>query len=306
MNENRFARLPDRFRQNIFDLYAEKGARWLEDLPGLIEKIALSWSLEVAEPFPNLSYNFVAPCRCADGTKAVLKIGYKEKDSIVLSEAKCLEIFDGRGAVKLLKVDENICALLLERLLPGEDLTGLCKTDDEQATAIAIGVMKKIRRAQPYANGFPDLKSWTSGLGKAEQTVFSHRHLKKAQKCFNELTGSSKQRLLHGDLHHQNILSAERESFLAIDPKGIIGDTGFEIAVFLNNPRTWILTHPNRREILEKRVAAFAEHFEIEPKELRQWAYAEAVLSAWWTLEDNGADWEKWLATAEMWEEIGI
>jgi streptomycin 6-kinase len=72
----------------------------------------------------------------------------------------------------------------------------------------------------------------------------------------------------------------------------------------LNNPRSFVLTHPNRREILAKRVRHFADAFEIAPVELCKWAYAEAVLSAYWTFEDSGADWEKWLACADVWKEI--
>jgi streptomycin 6-kinase len=301
MNDELFAGLPERFRQNILDLHGAKGGEWLEDLPVLVAEIAVDWSLVVEEFFPNLSYHFVAPCLCADGTKAVLKVGFDEPDSIVFSEARVLELLQGNGAVKLLRFDKNRCALLLERLTPGEDLTALCRKNDEQATAIAIDVMKKISRISVKTNEFPELKQWTASFRNAENTDFSQSHFQKAQRIFDELTGASEARLLHGDLHHQNILSAEREPYLVIDPKGIIGDTGFEIAVFLNNPRSWILTNPKRREILDKRIRQFASDFEIEPLELRKWAYAEAVLSAWWTFEDNGAGWEKWLACADVW-----
>ncbi|HEX8196105.1 MAG TPA: aminoglycoside phosphotransferase family protein [Pyrinomonadaceae bacterium] len=306
MNDNFFDRLPERFRQNILGMHGAKGAEWLEDLPVLVAEIAENWSLVVEEFFPNLSYHFVAPCVCSDGTKAVLKVGFNEPDSIVFSEAKMLELLQGNGAVKLLKFDKKRCALLLERLMPGEDLTALSRKNDEQATAIAIDVMRKMSLAQFKANDFPDLKKWTASFRQAENTDFSQRHFQKAQRIFDELTGASEARLLHGDLHHQNILSAEREPYLAIDPKGIIGDIGFEIAVFLNNPRSWILTNPKRGEILEKRIRQFASGFEIPPLELRKWAYAEAVLSAWWTFEDNGTGWEKWLVCADVWEADGL
>lgn len=304
MTDKDFAQLPERFRQNIIDSHSERGERWLKDLPRLIAEIAQNWSLAVEKPFPNLSYHFVAPCVCEDGAAAVLKVGFNEPDSIVFGEAKMLELLNGNGAVRLLQFDENNCALLLERLMPGEDLTGLCKINDERATLIAIDVMKKIRRVSFENNDFPSLEKWTSSFRQAENTGFSQRHFENGQKFFDELINSSEKRLLHGDLHHQNILSAEREAFLAIDPKGIIGDIGFEISTFLNNPRSWVLKHPNRREILKKRVEMFARSFEIEPNNLRKWAYAEAVLSAWWTFEDNGAGWEKWLACADVWEEI--
>lgn len=305
MTDKNFAQLPERFRQNIIDLHSERGERWLKDLPRLIAEIAQNWSLAVEKPFPNLSYHFVAPCVYEDGAKAVLKIGFNEPDSIAFGEAKMLELLNGNAAVRLLKFDKNNCALLLERLMPGEDLTGLCKINDERATLIGIEVMKKIGRVSFENNDFPSLEKWTKSFRQAENTEFSQRHFENGQKFFDDLINSSEKRLLHGDLHHQNILSAEREPYLAIDPKGIIGDIGFEISTFLNNPRSWVLKHPNRREILKKRIEMFARSFEIEPNDLRKWAYAEAVLSAWWTFEDNGAGWEKWLVCADVWEEMG-
>jgi len=304
MEKKRFAHLPENFKRNIFGSHQKKGKRWLANLPDLIAEMSEKWLLTVDEPFPDLSYNFVTPCVCADGTNAVLKIGYNEKDSVIFSEAKLLTALDGNGAVKLLRFDENRCALLLERLLPGENLIELAKTDDQQATANAICVMKKICRPPPENVEFPTLEKWVDSFLRAEKTNFNFACVKKSRKIFDRLIGSSEQSLLHGDLHHQNILSARRDSFLAIDPKGIIGDIGFEISVFLNNPRGWLLTNPNRRKIAQRRIEQFAEAFAIETPDLRDWAYAEAILSAWWTIEDGGTDAEKWLICAEIWDGI--
>lgn len=304
MNRPDSAKLPTRFTRNITDLHGESGVRWLARLSDLVEEIAGEWLLEVESPYPNLSYNYVAPCVFrADPTKAVLKIGFAEENSILFSEAKVLEFLGGSGAVKLLKFDKKYCALLLERVSPGENLTELCRKNDEQATAAAIELMKSFWREPPNDNDFPSLENWIQGLNQAEKTIFPQQFIIEARRNFDELSSDSKQSfLLHGDLHHENILSATRAPHLAIDPKGIVGDIGYDIAVFLNNPRGWILNHPNRKEILENRIAKFVDAFEIEPRNLRRWAYAEAVLSAWWTFEDNGADWEKWLACAEIWE----
>lgn len=305
MNRNFSSELPENFRRNSVGLHAAKGERWLDNLPDLIAEIADKWSLEMENHFEDLSFHYVAPCTCADGTKAVLKLGYAEENSILYSEAKILKFLSGNGAVKLLKFDERFCALLLERLLPGENLIELCKQNDEQATATAIGVLKNFRQPSLPNSGFPTLQEWIKSLLSAHNTLFPQTFIRKAQHYFSELIAASKQDfLLHGDLHHGNILSAQRESYLAIDPKGIVGDIGFEISVFLNNPRSWVLNHPRREKILKTRLEMFSQSFEIEPQNLRKWAYAEAVLSAWWTFEDNGKDYEKWLASAQMWDSL--
>ena len=302
MEKKRGFYLPETFKRNICDLHAEKGERWLSGLPELTAKIAEEWRLFVGEPFPNLSYHYVAPCVCDDGSEAVLKIGFAEKDSIVLSEAKFLNLLNGNGAVKLFRFDEIRCALLLERLMPGKNLVELAKTDDEQATAHAIRVMKKIRCQPPEKIQFPTLENWVASFCRAEKTTFDFTRVKKAQRIFERLIGSSEQQLIHGDLHHQNILSAGREAFMAIDPKGIVGDIGYDLSVFMINHANWLKPAPDLQGKLSGAIRQFSEAFEIEPQNIRKWIFAHSVLSAWWTFEENCENWERELAFAEIWE----
>ncbi|HEX8637555.1 MAG TPA: aminoglycoside phosphotransferase family protein, partial [Pyrinomonadaceae bacterium] len=206
-----FSRLPENFKQNISGLHGAKGESWLRNLPDSVAEISEKWSITVEDFFPNLSYNYVAPCVCADGTEAVLKIGVPEDDSIVKCEASYLKLLGGNGAVKLLEIDEEHCVLLLEKLIPGESLKGICQIDDERATQIAVHLLRRIRREVPAANKFPTLESWAKGFQKAERINFAPDAVKKAQEYFAELNGaSSRHSLLHGDFHHQNILSAKR------------------------------------------------------------------------------------------------
>lgn len=300
--------LSDRFVQNVLGLNSENGAAWLADLPVLIAEIGESWSLIIEKPFPDLSYNFVAPCVCANnGTKAVLKIGYNAKDSAFFGEARFLTLAGGKGAVTLLQVDEKRRALLLERLIPGANLAELCQRDDARATAIAIEIMRKICREPPPNHDFPLLADWLDGLDKASQVKFAPRLVDKARRYFGELSKNSERNsLLHGDLHHENILSAERESFLAIDPKGVVGDIGYEIAVFMNNHRRLLRSQRDLPQILARRIEQFSQSFEIEPRKLREWAFIQAVLSAWWVFEDTKMISAKWIGYAEIWEEIGV
>ncbi len=300
--------LPKRFTQHALDVCGRKGKDWLKDLPQIIEELSANWSLKVEQSFPNLSYNYVAPCVCADGSRAVLKIGLPEEDdSVITGEANFLKFLDGNGAVKLLRFEATSRALLLERLIPGNNLAELCQKDDEQATAIAVEIMRKICRHPPSNHDFPLLENWMNGLKTASQVKFAPRLVAKAESYFKELSENSKQHLLlHGDLHHENILFAERQSFLAIDPKGVIGDIGYEIAVFMNNQRRLMWSRQDLRQILARRIEQFSQSFAIEPFKLRKWAFVQAVLSAWWVFEDTKTNSAKWTDYAEIWEEIGI
>ena len=303
MSENFSENLPPQFSKNVLGTCGERGERWLNDLPVTIGEIAARWSLAVEKPFPNLSYNYVAACVRADGSHAVLKIGLPEEKPEIFNEANFLQICNGEGAVKLLDFDRKNRAMLLERLSPGKHLKEIFCGNETQAVKIAIDVMKKLRRKPIADSEFRRLEDWFKGFDRAENTNFPKEYVRKAQGFFDELN-SRQNYLIHGDLHHENILSATREPFLAIDPKGIIGDIGYEISVFLNNHRWWLESEPNLQEKLDDAVRQFSEAFAIEPQDLRKWAFAQMVLSAWWTFEDGRSDWEKWLACAEIWDGI--
>jgi len=307
MNENFIAALPRKFTRNTLDLCGESGKQWLNDLPGVIKEIENEWSLNAEKPFRNLSYNYVAPCVRADGGEAVLKIALPLNNPEIFNEAKFLHMADGSGAVKLLKSDESRRAILLEKLSPGKNLKEVCRLDEAKAVEIAITIMRRLLKKPPPDSAFRKVDEWFNNFfEKAGGTNFPPECQNKARGFYEQLSSNATDKfLIHGDLHHENILSAGREAFLAIDPKGIVGDIGYEIAVFLNNHLWWLASEKNLREKLNATVRRFSEAFEIEPPDLRKWAYAQIVLSAWWTFDENGENWGRELALAEIWEYDG-
>lgn len=296
--------MPGTLTAVISSSYAEKGRQWLITLPGLIGKIAEEWQLSVREPYPNLSYHYVAPCVLADGSEAVLKIGFPEENREMLNEVEALKHIDGRGMIKLLRFDPVRRAMLLEKLSPGEHLRTLFAGNETAVISIAIDLMRKIWRDPPPENHFPRLEDWfDKGFAKARKTSFPSEYIQKAGRIFEELNSSTGRRvLLHGDLHHWNILSAQREPYLVIDPKGITGNFGYEMSTFLINHRRWLESDPGVKEKLDAAIDEFAEAFEMTPVAVRKWTYAQSVLSAWWTFEENSDNWKTDLELAEIWE----
>lgn len=302
MSENFIARLPERFTRNALDLCGESGENWLKELPRIIEELEAKWSVRAEKPFENLSYNYVAPCVCENG-EAVLKIALPLNNPEIYNEAKFLQTADGKGAVKLLETDISRRAILLERLSPGANLKEVCREDEAEAVTIAIQVMRKILKQPPENSVFLRLEDWFKGFEKAANTKFPGEYIFKARDFYEELSNDPKSKfLIHGDLHHENILSAGREPFLAIDPKGIVGDIGYEIGVFLNNHLWWLASEPDLKEKLSEAVRQFSEAFEIEPRDLIEWAFAQIVLSAWWAFEENGDNWKMDLELTEIWD----
>jgi streptomycin 6-kinase len=107
---------------------------------------------------------------------------------------------------------------------------------------------------------------------------------------------------LHGDFHPANIVSAQRSPYLAIDPKGIVGPIGYDIAVFLNNYHWWQETRTDIRQRLDDAVRQFAEAFGIDALHLRQWAFAQMILSAWWTFDEMPEIYNNDAAKADIWD----
>ncbi len=297
--------VPARLVRTALALRGPAGEEWAQRLPSLVAACARRWSLQVEPPFPDLSYNFAAPARRADGTNLVLKICFPDREFI--TEADALRLFAGRVAVQLLEVDLDVGAMLLERIEPG---TSLVTLDDEAATSAAASVMRRLWRPVPAGHRFPTVADWAAGFSRL-RTRFDGgtgplpaRLVEKAERLFGELLVSSATPvLLHGDRHHGNVLAARREPWLAIDPKGIIGEPAFDTAALLHNPAN-LLAAPHPSRILARRVDQLAEQLGFDRTRIRGWGLAQAVLAAYWSLEDAGRVWEQPLLCAQYLAEM--
>jgi streptomycin 6-kinase len=298
--------IPQNFSDRIIALGGDTGKKWLGNLPDLIADCEKRWSISVDRCFDDLSYNFIAPAACADGTNAVLKLGMLT-DELVF-EIQALKHFRN-GAVELLESDSSIGALLLQRLAPGTLLSSL--EDDDEATRIAAGVMERIWRPGMIKFPFPTVADWASGLERLRNHFeggtgpLPQEMVENAESLFDELIYSSEEMvLLHGDLHHYNILLDDESGWLAIDPKGLLGEREFEIAQFLYNPIPHFLSMPNPKKITEQRIDIFVEMLSLNRERVLGWGFAKAVLSAWWSIEDNCGSWEYDIECAKILEEL--
>jgi streptomycin 6-kinase len=293
-----------RFVQTIRSIHGAAGAAWLQALPQLLRAVEGSWALELLEPFPDLGHHYVAPAWREDGSEVVLKVG--PPDPRLAREAAALALIAGRGAVRLLEADLPRGVLILERLRPG---TGLAAVDDDaRATEVAVGLMRRLHRpvtgaAPPFrtmADRAADLNQlrerFDGGTGPLPESL-----VERAEGLFADLLASAGAAvLLHGDLHHGNILRAEREPWLAIDPQGVVGEPAAEVGPFLCNPMPDLLGWPRLGDVLARRVGLLAAGLGVDEDRVLGWAIAHAVLSAWWEVEDGLDGWDHWLAAAEV------
>jgi streptomycin 6-kinase len=296
--------LPKKFVENTLSLCGERGEKWLDDLPDTISEVAAKWSVEAGGPFRNLSYNYVANATLADGKSVVLKIGLPLTDVEIFGEAKYLAAVDGEGAVKLLEFDRDRQAILLERVAPGANLRSVFKKNQSQAVTTAIRVLKRILRPVPDdVSDLVSLDDWFDGLRRAAGTGFPQDFAERALELYEEISKDKPNIfLLHGDLHHDNILSATREKFLVIDPKGMVGHIGYDIGVFLNNHHDWLEWNTRLDGKLDKAINDFADAFGLTKGNIRKWAFCQMVLTWWWLYDEMPGTFGEELGLSDVWK----
>jgi streptomycin 6-kinase len=294
--------LPEHFKQTIVDLYETRGEAWLHALPDLIADVQTRWSIRVLPHFVPLSYNFVAPVVCADGTGAVLKLGVPNRE--LKTECEALRLYQGEGMVQLYAADVERGALLLEHIQPGHMLSEL--KDDEQATTIISSIMSRLWRTLPPAHPFPHVTDWGQSLERLRPTFdggtgpFPGALVDFAEETYAEMRRApSELVLLHGDLHHFNILSAHRQPWLAIDPKGLAGEPGYDIGQMLLNP--WDHIERDRlRRLTFRRIDQLTAELGLDRQRLIRLGLTHAILSSWWSYEESGHGWEGGVMLAEI------
>ncbi len=259
---------------------------WLEAIPSLVEAAAQRWSLTVLPPFDDLAYNYVAPVLRADGTPAVLKVSFPSED--FSHEFAATRAFDGHMCVRLLEEDPEHATTLLERIEPGAMLHTLA--DDVAEVSIAAEIMRGLRCPPPEGHAFPMARDWLQAAldpsvlpGRKRQFPWITRTLARVR----ELAADDEpEYLLHGDLHHMNILSGRRKPWLAIDPHGVVGDAAWEIAPFLFN----CLERYDESDwpvVVRRRADHFAEELRLDRTCVYVWSAVRCIQSAFWSLVDE-------------------
>jgi streptomycin 6-kinase len=234
-------------------------------LADVARDVADAWGLDLGPPFAGGHHSYVAPA----GEDAVLKLRPSDDDESD-QEAEALILWAGDGAVRLLREDRSRRAVLLERALPGKDLSG---RPDSEATGIAIEVALRLWRpaAEPFRWIGDHVPSWLTGVRPTDPGA---ELLPLARELYAELD-VGKHTLVHGDLHHHNILESGGR-FVAIDPKPMLGEPEYDVPSFLWNP----LDREMTLERTERRLDAFRAAG-LDGDRLRAWAVIRGSYLAW-------------------------
>jgi streptomycin 6-kinase len=264
-------------------------------LPALLKEFERRWSLNLESHFTPVSYNRAFPGRrITDGIPIVLKVGVPNSE--LWSEIEALHAFDGHGIVRLIDVDRDAGVLLLEYAQPGTRLSSI--VDDVQSVSIAVRIMRQLWATAIPAGQFPTLAHWFLAFDRLRSRFdgktgpLPEELVERAEGYVAELIDASTPVLLHGDLHHDNIVAAERQPWLAIDPKGVFGDPAYETATWMHNISAQFIQQRSVSEVQQRRVAQFAEELALDSERIGAWGFAHCILSACWSLEDGEKGWD--------------
>lgn len=296
--------IPSSVIKTIKEVHRERGETWIAELPQTIQKLEQQLELKVIKTFPNLSYNYVSLVQNKQGEHFILKLGVPCLE--FNHEIEALLYCQGEGVVQLLDHDADIGFLLLQHIKPGESLA--CLEDETKATKIAAKAMKSFWREVPMNHQFPSIENWANGL----QNIRKHFHggtgplpeqlVKKAETLFPELIATiSKPIFIHGDLHHDNVLSMDGNQYIVIDPKGLIGEAEYEVVAYLRNH---LLNKKNPRTVLENRINILVEELQLNKERIIGWGLSHCILSAWWYVESHGRIPKETLACAQFFDEL--
>jgi streptomycin 6-kinase len=256
--------------------------RWLERLPALLATLAHRWSVSVRsnEPF-DASAAWVAPGVMPDGTPVVLKIPMPHMEAA--DESEGLRFWAGNPTVALLDADPASGAMVLERCLPGVSLRSVAEPDQD---AVIAGLLRRLWREPSHPGAFRPLSVLVTHW--CDETVSESSRwpdpvlVTRGLRVLEELTASTAEAvLLATDLHAGNVLSAEREPWLVIDPKPFVGDPAFDATQHLLNCRGRLRTD------MHGTIARFARALDVDARRVAGWLFARLAAEPrdWWDHE---------------------
>lgn len=264
--------------------------RWLDGLPRLVADLLEQWQLRVG---PGTAYGqnaVVLHVRTRDGERAALKVGWPHREST--HEHLALRAWAGTGAVRLLRADPHRGALLLERAEPGHDLHAL---DPVEACQVVAGLYAALHRPPlPQLDRLSgEAARWSEELGALRGSALApRRFVDQASRLAADFAADpgTDAALLHGDLHYANVLAADREPWLVIDPHPLAGDPAFEVAPLLRNRWDEAAGSDDLRGALLDRLYAVVDTAELDEDRVRDWVVVREMVNVLWASREVQPD----------------
>ena len=248
---------------------------WLERVPQIVEECVEVWGLRLGEPYTPGAAGHAVRAVLPDGTAAVLKVIFPHREAE--HEATALAEWAGDGAVLLFDYDDSRRALLMERCEPG---TFLAHAEPEDALTVVVQLLSRLLKQTDAAfhSLADEVECWIDDLPRDWERTgrpFARALLDETIGLLRDLAASQgEQVLLHQDLHTDNVLAAEREPWLVIDPKPLVGEREFSVAPIV---RDYVLGH-SKRDVVH-RLDRLTSELGLDRERALGWTIGQTV--AW-------------------------
>ncbi|MFG2022138.1 aminoglycoside phosphotransferase family protein [Streptomyces sp. NPDC048825] len=272
--------IPEVFARSTVEREGEAGAAWLAELHRIVDELLERWECVPDGDVMHGGVGVIVPVRRRDEGAAVLKVSFPHPGNV--HEPDAFTVWGGRGAVRLYERDDDRFAMLLERA----GTATLAEVEDDDEVVTVAGRLSR-RLAVPAPPGLPRLReqadAWEEQLHRDAKelphTVPRHV-LDAALVTVRELGRTQPDTVIHGDLHARNILRADREPWLVVDPKGYAGDPAYDGGTLLKARALRLLEADDLRKAVRRALDVFAEAAELDRERARRWAQFHVVQAA--------------------------
>jgi streptomycin 6-kinase len=282
---------------------------WLSKAAALVDELTARWELRLGMPFDGGSIGFTVPATRSGRDPVVLRITYP--DGWFAQETAALAAWGGNGAVELIDYDPR-GAQLLERAIPG---TSLLEDDDEdRAMGHAADVLERLWIPEPGGVDRVEVETeaWATSMMARHHLVgrpFDRELVTEAIRLLRSLASSQPEHvLLHGDLHLGNVVKAERQPWLAVDPKPLVGERAFDVTALIRDKIDDVLAESDGgKGRVQHRFDLLSERFDLDGQRLRDWSFAILLDYTIWDYEVGDREFgEQQLAIARLIRELDI
>jgi streptomycin 6-kinase len=260
---------------------------WLDRLPRWTVEVLDEWELSREDDVTWHGYcSLVLPVRTGAGRPAVLKLTY-DGDSESLHEGLALQHWAGHGAIRMYRAEPRRRALLLERV-HREDLR---TADDDEACKVVAGLYRRLHVPAParLRTVTSYFERWLDDLARLPRDApLPRRYVEQALSLGRELVAdpASTGVMVHGDLHHENVLAADREPWLVIDPKAMSGEPAYELEPMLRNNWDSAIAGGDVRATVRRRFFTLVDVADLDEDRARAWAVVRLIVNANWAIDD--------------------
>ena len=273
--------IPENVHGRIFKYLGDKTGDFLTSAERRLEKYSGLWRLNNLTFMATNTVNLLFSCESELYGSCVLKMCIPGPETA--TEINCLKAYDGKSYCKLWACDLSDDVLLLERVIPGDQMWAV--EDYRERARLMADTVKNLPVPYKGTEKFPSYLSWMknihaklTGMGGLDGVI---RYLNKALNVYSELKQNYSQScLLHGDLHQENMLLNSKGGYTIIDPKGVVDDPVMETARFLLNEMPC-----DENKILEM-AEIMAPVICIPAKDILKSLFIDAALSNSWCMEE--------------------